>query len=108
MVMFVFSPFFGIELWWISFVFAIGLFIYDSAMDLIEREDKDMIFYRTFRRYVYRRDTKVYDFRLHMIYEHMPWKIIPFLVSLFIMVEGLLVTGFVDMAASFIAWLSPA
>jgi Na+/H+ antiporter NhaD/arsenite permease-like protein len=42
-----------------------------------------------------------------MIADHMPWKIIPFLIGLFIMVEGLLVTGFIDMAASFISWLSP-
>ncbi|MCJ7816987.1 MAG: hypothetical protein MUP55_03975 [Candidatus Aenigmarchaeota archaeon] len=107
MVMFVLSPFFGIELWWISLVFALALFLYDSVMAIGENTNKELIFYRTFRRYVYHRETKVYQFRLHMIFEHMPWKIIPFLVSLFIMVEGLLVTGFVDMAASFIAWLSP-
>jgi arsenical pump membrane protein len=107
MIMFVLSPFFGIELWWISFVFAAALLIFDSVVAIGENADKSLIFYRTFRRYVYRRDTKVYQFRLHMIFEHMPWKIIPFLVSLFIMVEGLLVTGFIDMAASFIAWLSP-
>jgi Na+/H+ antiporter NhaD/arsenite permease-like protein len=107
MVMFILSPFFGLELWWISLVFAAALFLYDSIMAIGENADKDLIFYRTFRRYVYHKDTKVYQFRLHMIFEHMPWKIIPFLVSLFIMVEGLLVTGFIDMAASFIAWLSP-
>jgi arsenical pump membrane protein len=107
MVMFVLSPFFGIELWWISLVFAAALLLYDSAMAIIENEDKQLVFYRTFRRYVYHRDTKVYSFRLHFICDHMPWKIIPFLAGLFLMVEGLLVTGFIDMAASFIAWLSP-
>ncbi len=107
MVMFMFSPFFNLELWWISFVFAAALFLYDGIMAWGENADKQLIFYRTFRKYVYHRDTKVYHFRLHMIFEHMPWKIIPFLAGLFIMVEGLLVTGFIDMAASFIAWLSP-
>ena len=107
MVMFVLSPFFGIELWWISFVFAVALLLYDGVMALGERSNRDVVFYRTFRRYVYHKDTKVYQFRLHMIFEHMPWKILPFLVSLFIMVEGLLVTGFIDMAASFVSWLSP-
>jgi len=107
MIMFVLSPFFGIELWWISFVFAIALFLYDSVMAIGENANKEQVFYRTFKRYVHHKETKVYQFRLHMIFEHMPWKIIPFLASLFIMVEGLLVTGFIDMAASFIAWLSP-
>ncbi len=107
MVMFILSPFFGLELWWISFVFAVALLLYDGVMALGENSDKNLIFYRTFRRYVYHKDTKVYQFRLHMIFEHMPWKIIPFLVGLFLMVEGLLVTGFIDMAASFMAWLSP-
>jgi arsenical pump membrane protein len=107
MTMFLLSPFFGLELWWISAVFAAALFLYDGIMAFGENANKQLIFYRTFRRYVYHKDTKVYQFRLHMIFEHMPWKIIPFLAGLFLMVEGLLVTGFIDMAASFIAWLSP-
>jgi arsenical pump membrane protein len=107
MVMFMLSPFFGLQLWWISFVFAAALFIFDGIMAIGENANKQLIFYKTFRRYVYHKETKVYQFRLHMIFEHMPWKIIPFLVGLFLMVEGLLVTGFIDMAASFIAWLSP-
>ena len=107
MIMFLLSPVFRLELWWISAVFAAALFLYDGIMAFGENANKQLIFYRTFRRYVYHKETKVYQFRLHMIFEHMPWKVIPFLVSLFIMVEGLLVTGFVDMAASFIAWLSP-
>jgi arsenical pump membrane protein len=107
MVMFVLSPLFRLELWWISLVFAAALLLYDGIMALGEKEDKDLVFYRTFRKYVYHKDTKVYQFRLHMIAEHMPWKIIPFLAGLFIMVEGLVAAGFTDMAASFISWLSP-
>jgi arsenical pump membrane protein len=107
MIMFIFSPFLGLELWWISLVFAVALFLYDGVMAIGEYSNKELIFYRTFKRYVYHKETKVYQFRLHFIYDHMPWKIIPFLLSLFVMVEGLVVTGFTGMAASFISTLSP-
>jgi arsenical pump membrane protein len=107
MAMFILSPLLNVDLWWISFVFALALLLYDSVMAIGENADKDLIFYRTFRRYVYRKDTKVYQFRLHFICDHMPWKIIPFLVCLFIMVEGLLVSGFIDLAAAFVTMVSP-
>ena len=108
MIMFIFSPFMNLELWWISLVFAAALFLYDAVMAIGEHSNKELIFFRTFKRYVYHKETEIYQFRLHFIFDHMPWKIIPFLLSLFVMVEGLVAVGFTDMAASFITTLSPS
>jgi arsenical pump membrane protein len=100
------SPIIGIEMWIVSLVAATGLFCYDAAVAMFEHSNKNLSFYRVFKRYVYRSHTKVYSFRLHLIAERMPWKIMPFLICAFIMVEGLVVSGVTDGIASFLSLVS--
>jgi len=100
------SPLMGLEMWVISLFFAAVLFIYDAGSAFSEYYNEKMTFYHVFKRYVLRQRTKIYQFRLHLIAERMPWKIIPFLLCSFIMVEGLVVTGATDVAAAFFSSLS--
>jgi len=106
-VMIAISPLIGIEMWVVALVFTGILFLYDFAMAFIESSSERMLFYRVFKRYVYAKDTKTYRFRLHLIAERMPWKIIPFLACVFVMIESLSVIGFTDLLAAFISLISP-
>jgi arsenical pump membrane protein len=65
-----------------------------------------MTYYNVFKRYFHKHSTKIYQFRLHMIAERMPWKIVPFLLCSFVMVEGLVVSRVTDAAASFFSSIS--
>jgi len=100
------SPLIGLEMWTISLVAAMGLFCYDAAVAMVEHSNKNLSFYRIFKRYAYRGHAKVYSFRLHLIAERMPWRIMPFLICAFIMVEGLVVSGVTDGIASFLSAVS--
>ncbi len=100
------SPLLGLEMWQVSLLFALALFVYDSAMAFEEYYKEHLKYYNIFQRYFRRRATKVYEFRLHMIAERMPWKIIPFLACSFIMVEALVVSGVTDAAAAFFSSIS--
>jgi arsenical pump membrane protein len=103
----VLSPLIGLELWQIALISAAGLFAFDSASAFREFADKRLVFYHAFKRYAFRKESRVYQFRLHMIATGMPWRIIPFLLCVFVMVDGLVVNGFADMAAAALDWLSP-
>lgn len=102
-----FAPYLGIEMWAVPFLSALALFFYDATVASREYANKSLIFYKVFKRYAYRKKTKIYQFRLHMIAERMPWKVVPFLFCSFIMVESLVTTGFTDALASFITFMSP-
>jgi arsenical pump membrane protein len=99
------SPFIGVEMWVVALFFAAALFVYDFAIAFDEYSKEHLQYYRVFKRYVHRH-TKVYEFRLHFITDHMPWKIIPFLFCSFIMVEALVATGVTDAAAALFTALS--
>ena len=100
------SPFLGLEMWVVSLFFALALFVYDAGIAFEEYYKEHLKYYNIFQRYFRRHAAKVYEFRLHMIAERMPWKIVPFLLCSFIMVEGLVVTGATDAAASFMSAVS--
>lgn len=100
------SPFLGLEMWLVSLFFASALFVYDAGIAFDEYYKEHLQYYQVFKRYVHRQKTKIYEFRLHLIADRMPWKIIPFLVCSFIMVESLAVSGVTDIMASFISLLS--
>jgi len=100
------SPFLGLEMWTVALLFATALFVYDAGIAFDEYYKDHLQYYRVFKHYVHRQQTKIYEFRLHLIADRMPWKIIPFLVCSFIMVESLVVSGITDMMAKFISMLS--
>jgi arsenical pump membrane protein len=100
------SPFIGVEMWVVSLLFAVALFIYDTGSAFSEYYNEKMTFYHVFKRYVLRHRTKIYQFRLHLIAERMPWKIVPFLLCSFVMVEALVVSGVTDAAAAFFSSIS--
>ena len=101
------APSAGMEMWAVSFALALCLFAFDAISALYEYPKKEMVFYHVFKRHAARERSKVYRFRLHMIAERMPWKVVPFLLCSFVMVEALVRRGLTDLAASAISWLSP-
>ncbi len=101
-----FSPYLGLEMWAVALLFALALFIYDSGSAFEEYYKEHLKYFRVFKRYVHGKAAKVYEFRLHFIVEHMPWKIIPFLLCSFIMVEAVVVAGLTDAAAAFLSSVS--
>jgi arsenical pump membrane protein len=100
------SPFIGVEMWLVALFFAAVLFTYDFVAAFDEYSKEHLQYFRVFKHYVRRHTTKVYEFRLHFIVDHIPWKIVPFLLCSFVMVEALVVTGVTDAAAALIAALS--
>jgi len=100
------SPVIGLEMWIVSLFFALLLFGYDVAVVYKEHRNEGLVFYRKLRKHATGHPGKVYSFRLHLIAERMPWKVVPFLVCSFIMVEGLVVTGVTDYLAAAIAKFS--
>lgn len=95
----------GVEMWLVALVAAGGLFAYDSVAAFYEYTSGATKFYHgTFRYHL--GTTGRYRFRLKMINERMPWKLVPFLLCSFVMVGGLAVTGVVDTMASFITMVS--
>jgi arsenical pump membrane protein len=100
------SPFIGVEMWVVSLFFASALFVYDVGIAFDEYSKEHLQYYHVFKRYVHRHRAKVYEFRLHLIADRMPWRLIPFLVCSFVMVEALVISGVTDIMASFISMLS--
>jgi Na+/H+ antiporter NhaD/arsenite permease-like protein len=100
------SPFMGLEMWAVSLFFAVALFVYDAGIAFDEYYKEHLQYYSAFKRYVHGKAAKVYEFRLHFIVEHMPWKIIPFLLCSFVMIEALAVAGVTDFMAYAISLLS--
>ncbi|MCX6818273.1 MAG: SLC13 family permease [Candidatus Aenigmarchaeota archaeon] len=100
------SPLLGLEMWVVALFFALALFTYDAAIAFDEYSKEHLTYFRVFKHYVHRQATKIYEFRLHFIADHIPWKIIPFLFCSFIMVEALVVAGVTDAAATLITALS--
>jgi arsenical pump membrane protein len=100
------SPFLGLEMWVVALAFAALLFVYDAGIAFDEYSKEHLQYFHVFKRYVHRQKTKVYEFRLHLIADRMPWKLIPFLLCSFVMVEALVVSGLVDAMAAIFAVLS--
>jgi arsenical pump membrane protein len=100
------SPLIGLELWQIAAVAASVLLAYDAGVAFREFSNSELVFFHAFKRFAYHKETHIYQFRLHMIAERLPWKVVPFLLCSFVMVQSLVLTGFTDWAASFIASLS--
>ncbi|MFH0956363.1 MAG: SLC13 family permease [Candidatus Aenigmatarchaeota archaeon] len=100
------SPFLGIEMWAVALLFAIGLLSYDTVVAFDENRKEHRKYYRTFKRHVRHETTKIYEFRLHFIADHVPWRIVPFLLCSFVMVESLVATGVTDAAAGLFSAVS--
>jgi arsenical pump membrane protein len=98
------SSYTGIHMWAVAALAAAFLFLYDSISSVFEKL-KGEGFYRGIKGFHFGLDRK-YEARLHMIWERMPWKVVPFLAFAFIMTEGLAAAGLVDWMASAITSVS--
>ncbi len=90
LIMLSIAPFFNFSLWQITLTFAIILVIYNILHDMIIRNEKNKTAHKILK------DSG----------QRMPWKIIPFVIGMFILVEALLITGWVDLIAITISNIS--
>lgn len=72
------APNFGVEMWMIAGGMAVCLFIYNCVVDIIHRKSQEKS-------------------KLRIIFSSMPYPIIPFLLSLFILVNSLQTSGFFNL-----------